>query len=81
MSRSQRFVFSLTHFGLEKYTFIDNTYSQQVIVADSFKRTSFLVHAHVSHKNLKLIFFSAYLICITKGADKWVKFGLQRVKL
>ena len=81
MSRSQWFVFSLTHFGLEKYTFTDNTYCQQVIVTGSFKRTSFLVHAHVSHKNSKLIIFSAYLVCITKGADKWVKFDLQWVKL
>ena len=49
-----------------------------MIVADGFKRTSFL--AHMSHRNSKLITCSAYLICINEG-DKWVKFGLQTMKL
>ena len=56
---------------------ISLTHCQQVIVAESFKRTSFL--AHVSHKNLKH-FFLAYIVSISK-ADKWVKFGLQMMKL
>ena len=49
---------------------IINVYCQQVLVVGSFKRSSFLVH--VSHKNLKLIFFPTYLICNTK-AKMWVK--------
>ena len=44
----------VTHFGPKNYTFFD-TYCQKVIGADSFKRTFFL--DHVSHKNLKSIFF------------------------
>ena len=40
----------------------------------------FLFLAHISHENLKLIIFSTYLVCITR-LSKWVKFGLQKVKL
>ena len=59
-------------------TKIINVYCQQVLVVGSFKRPSFL--NHVNHKNLKLIFFSTYLICNTK-VNKWVKIGLKREKL
>ena len=55
-------MFALTHFGPKKHTFID-VYCQQVLVANNLKRLSFL--AHISHENLKLIIFSAYLLCIT----------------
>ena len=47
-------MFGLTHFGTQKYIFIE-TYCQQVIVADGFERT-FL--AHISQKNLNLIILS-----------------------
>ena len=70
-------MFALTHFGPKKHTFTD-VYCQQVLVANNLKRLSFL--AHISHENLKLIIFSAYLVCITR-LSKWVKFGLQKVKL
>ena len=43
----------MTHFEPKKYTIIDAYY--QVILADGFKRTSFLSHG--IHKNLELIFF------------------------
>ena len=43
----------MTHLGPKKYTIIDAYY--QVILADGFKRTSFL--SHDIHKNLELIFF------------------------
>ena len=65
-------MFCLIHFALEKYTFIDTGY-QQVVVADNFKKIS-------ATKIRNQYFFSAYLVCITKGY-KWVKFSLQRVKL
>ena len=34
----------------------------------------------IGHKNLKLIIFSTYLICITK-VNRWVKLGLKGMKL
>ena len=43
----------MTHLGPKKYTIIDAYY--QVILADGFKRASFL--SHDIHKNLELIFF------------------------
>ena len=58
-------------FWTPKNTFI-NTNCQQFLAADRFKRP-FL--AYISHKNSKLIIFSAYLVCIPK-VNKWVKFDL-----
>ena len=58
------FALSLTHFGPKNHTFIE-FYDQQVLVADRFffvARPSSL--ALVSHKNSKLIFFSANFVCI-----------------
>ena len=71
-------MFGLIYFGPKEDTFID-VYCQQVLVAESFKRPSFL--AHIFQKNSKLRMFSAYLVCITKVNNKWEKFGLERVKL
>ena len=53
-------------------------YCQQIFVADSFKKPSFWIH--VSHKISKLIFFSAYFVCIAK-VDRCIRFDLQKVKL
>ena len=62
------------HFNFRIHTFIDS-YCQQVLVADNFKRP-FL--AHVSHKISKLIVLLVYFACITKVNKKKVAVKLQQ---